>query len=333
MSSTQPVNPGWKIAFEVITPARAKEMLSVPVRNRNIKQRVVRTYSADMSDNRWLFTPEPIIIDKNGGVLDGQHRLQAVLQSGTSRPFLIVSNVDPDLINVLGIGKTRSPADILIIEGYSNTLPLAGAIKVLHNYLTIPPLNVWAGANVTLSAPGVVGVLRQHPRLSDYVTLGSRLAHKISAPASPIIAAIYLTSYEVPIDEQADWLGPLESGAALSPGSPALALRELYRTTKLARKKAHAAGLDQRFYIATYLKAWKLWREGREVRRLSVPEAVPQVGLPQARATTQKPVHSTKKPPTQVQREQGTPLDKALDAISGLTDDEVRSLLDRRKAS
>lgn len=334
MSSTQPVNPGWKIVFEAITPARAKEMLSVPVKNRSVRPRVVRTYSADMSDSRWRFTPEPIIIDKNGGVLDGQHRLQAVVETGVERVFLVVYNVDPSLIEVLGIGKSRTAAEILKIEGESNTFPLAGAVRVLHNYLTIPPARSWGGDNVTLSPPAVTSVLRQHPRLRDYVPIGAQVASKIAASPSAIIVGVYLTSYERPIEQQDDWLGPLKSGAGLSPGSPALALRELYNSVKIAQRKARiAGGASQRFYLATYLRAWVLWRDGGEIRRLREPEAIPQVGLPQADVATKKPGNGAKTPPAQVQREQGTPLDKALDAISGLTDDEVRSLLDRRKAS
>ena len=280
--------PDWRIAFLAITPEMAKDMLAVVVRNRPIRPTMVNVYASDMRNGRWLFTPEPILVDKNGGVLDGQHRLQAIVDTGIARPFLVVSNVDPDLIAVIGIGKSRTAADILRIGGEKNTGRLAGAARVLHNYLTIPPTYTWSSCNITLSPPGVTEVLNQHPQLRDCVEVGSRLAPHVLAGPSAVIAALYLTSYEMPIQEQGQWLGPLGSGAGLEPGSPALALRELYRSLKLGRHKFLQFGTQDRARVtlASYLYAWKLWMNGKKSYRLQPPKEIPRVGLPQ---TTSRP--------------------------------------------
>lgn len=278
---TEQYKPDWKLAFALITPEMAQDMLAVVVRNRPIRLTMVNTYASDMRNDRWLFTPEPIIVDKNGGVLDGQHRLQAVVDTGIARQFLVISNVDPDLIDVLGIGRGRTAADVLRIEGEKNADKLAAAAKVLHNYLTIPPTYVWGGYNSTLSPPGVTEVLRQHPQLRDCVETGARLATHVLASPSAIIAALYITSRDMPLQDQGQWLTPLESGASLEPGSPALALRAFYRSLKLGRQKY--LGQDKaRVTLASYLHAWLLWKHGKQSHRLQPPKAIPQVGLPQS---------------------------------------------------
>jgi hypothetical protein len=272
----------WDICFSTITPDQAKDMLAIEVRNRPIRQHSVNAYADDMRNGRWLFTPEPIIVDRNGGVLDGQHRLQAVVDTGTERPFLVISNVDPALIDVLGIGKRRSAADILRINGERSTERLAGAARALHNYLTIPPTYVWGGDNITLSPPGVLEVLRQHPGLRECVEVGSHIASHTLASPSAIIAAVYLTTHERSLEDQDQWISSLTSGAGLELGSPALALRELFRSMKSRRAFTRIRPSDRmRAYFASYLHGWRLWADGKEARRLTIPKTVPRVGLPQ----------------------------------------------------
>ena len=277
--------PGWRLAFRTITPAMAREMLAIPVRNRRVRKSLTGVYAGDMTAQRWLPTPEAIILDTNGGVLDGQHRLSAVIETGIARPFLVISNVDPSLISVLGIGRSRSPADVLDIQGEANSQTLAAAAKILHNYLTVPDIYAW-GRDEVLTAPAVLCVLAEHPELRDYVRRGRALGQRIYARPGVTVAALYLTCQEKSMEEQEQgWFHPLTTGANLPPGSPVLALRNLLarRRSDKARLRVHG-GVNPRSQLALYLTAWKAWNEGKAIRRLSEPERMPEVGLPTAKA-------------------------------------------------
>ena len=254
----------WEIAICTITPAKAKKMFSLTGRNRSIREKLVNTYADDMRDGRWVLTPEPIIIDKDGGVLDGQHRLQAVIDTNVARKFFVVSNVDPSLIDVLGIGRSRSAPDILKIDGEKNTSVLATAARALYHYQTIPQTNTWNSPSRPLSSPGVLEVLREHPQLRDCVDIGSRLASRLKASPGAIVVAVYLTSRVIPLDQQGEWLEPLESGVGLERGSPVLTLREFYRN----KQKAFTPQGRLRAHLAAYLYAWKDWHHDELMPRM-----------------------------------------------------------------
>ena len=69
------------IAWVTITPGDAEQMLESNEANRNMRARVVSAYARDMETDRWLVTGETIKIGRHGELLDGQHRLQAIIQN------------------------------------------------------------------------------------------------------------------------------------------------------------------------------------------------------------------------------------------------------------
>jgi hypothetical protein len=72
------------ISLEMITPDMAADLLAVNVSNRNVRQRRVDQYARDMQVGRWQPTGEPITISDTGKLLNGQHRLMAVVQAGVT---------------------------------------------------------------------------------------------------------------------------------------------------------------------------------------------------------------------------------------------------------
>lgn len=100
---------------EFITPDRAVEFLNrsegVKV-NRRLRNKKVAEYSRDMREGRWNDeNPEPISISPDGYVINGQHRLHAVIDSETSHWFVITYNVLQTVQRVMDIGARRSAAD------------------------------------------------------------------------------------------------------------------------------------------------------------------------------------------------------------------------------
>src|SRR5437870_5147015 len=81
-----------KIREMEVGPELATRWLEGNVHNRKLREDVVARYARDMKAGRWLLTHEPIAFNKNGDTLvDGQHRLWAVVESGaTVAPVLTV---------------------------------------------------------------------------------------------------------------------------------------------------------------------------------------------------------------------------------------------------
>jgi hypothetical protein len=70
-----------------INPTIAKEMLKRNFNNRKLNETHIRNLSNQMKLNNWLFDGTPLKFDKYGRLLDGQHRLNAVIESNKQIKF------------------------------------------------------------------------------------------------------------------------------------------------------------------------------------------------------------------------------------------------------
>lgn len=110
----------------LVTPSIAKQYLESNVNNRNVKNRNVLQYANDMVSGRWKSdTGETIKISKEGVILDGQHRLLAVVKANVPIYFHFVFNVDESVFDVLDTGSKRNAHDVFKIKGIKmdNMLP------------------------------------------------------------------------------------------------------------------------------------------------------------------------------------------------------------------
>ena len=115
-----------EITKQLITPSIAKKYLEQNVNNRRYSQPVLLRYTADMINNKWKQdTGECIKISKTGRILDGQHRLKAVILSNCSLYFYVAHNIDDNVFDVLDTGKSRNSSDCFYVAGIkaSNTIP------------------------------------------------------------------------------------------------------------------------------------------------------------------------------------------------------------------
>ena len=84
-----------KTEVMTITPAMAEKWLAgTTFKNRNVSITAVNRYANDIQNGQWMLNGESIIIDDNGNVIDGQHRLRAILKSGASIQSVVVRGID-----------------------------------------------------------------------------------------------------------------------------------------------------------------------------------------------------------------------------------------------
>lgn len=115
-----------EIKKQLITPSIAKELIERNTFNRKVSQPIVMRYADDMKNGKWKEnTGETMKIAKTGGILDGQHRLLAIIKSNCSIYFHIAYNLDDNVFDVLDTGKSRNASDCFTVAGVklSNTIP------------------------------------------------------------------------------------------------------------------------------------------------------------------------------------------------------------------
>lgn len=104
---------------EVITPELAQEILDKSKiifnskekgksKQRRVRWKTVDLYVKAIQEGRWRLNGETIKLDKFGAVIDGQHRLWAVIKAGIPTSFLVVRDVDSEDVGTIDIGLKRS---------------------------------------------------------------------------------------------------------------------------------------------------------------------------------------------------------------------------------
>ncbi len=112
----------------LITPELAKEYLEKARQNRNTNKHTVNFYADEMLRGQWKLTGQGLSFGKNGKLLDGQHRLKAIIKANTAIELLVIHDVEESSFSVYDSGKTRTAADIFAIEGIPNNVQLATII-------------------------------------------------------------------------------------------------------------------------------------------------------------------------------------------------------------
>lgn len=99
----------------MISPELAAKMIAAQAPNRNKSVKKVDQYRREMDKGRWgahvLF---PIVLSKEGRVLDGQHRLDAVIKHGKPVEFCVVV-ADQRQVDLASENRPRTIADRLRI--------------------------------------------------------------------------------------------------------------------------------------------------------------------------------------------------------------------------
>ena len=117
-----------------VTPEVADNYLKFNTNNRKDKDKHVKFLANQMKSGDFLENGESIVFDKNGDLLDGQHRLKAIVKSGLSFNIPIVRGAKPLTMATYDTGKNRSAADILDLNNFKYSVQLASLIKSINGY-------------------------------------------------------------------------------------------------------------------------------------------------------------------------------------------------------
>lgn len=120
MISQDTVN-GFDISIQIenVTPSLACQWLEEKnKKNRRRNQNHVNALAKNMKDGTWRFNGDTICFDVNDVLIDGQHRLSAIIESGISQKMIVVKGLDPDTIKTKDMEvKPRNLADLLRMDG------------------------------------------------------------------------------------------------------------------------------------------------------------------------------------------------------------------------
>ena len=285
-----------KLFWGIIEPDTAKFILEQPfegnglVQQRDVTKGAVNYYASEMNEGRWMAEEcSPIKLTENLSVVDGQHRLRAVLQSNASITSAIALGVPskaaiPDSVNPKAISH------ILKMAGEKNCSTLAGVLRFQWHREEFGWRIVYTRSSAAvgtksskMSTTMVLPFLEQHPTIREDVRW-ARSRIRSFAPmgfsAIPLAFLAYVTR-NLDADLSGEFLAKFAHGSAMETDHAILQTRNCLLKMKDQLTRAGTGQANQSIVLATAIQAWNWFVLGTAPKNVKPYNPARQKGWPE----------------------------------------------------
>lgn len=255
-----------------VTPDMARDWLTSNHVNRNLKNGRVTQYARAMANGQWTLSNDAICIDTEGTLLNGQHRLNAVIQADVTVPMLVMTGVATEHMRHMDRGVPRSTSDTLRMMGETQTPPLAALLRV-----------IWVYENSTLALmkstiindDEIIATLEAHPEARDSVRAAYR--NRIDAPPTPVAFVHWLIAQKNGAEVADMFINQVATRANEPLRSPVHAVAN--RLAEARRERTRPSTVE---YAYLLMKGWNYWATGKQVSKMSMtPKAGSEITIPE----------------------------------------------------
>lgn len=257
-----------KVSIRKITPDMAKTYVDTVEKNRVLNLGIVKHLTDQMRKGAWMDNGASVVFDAQGHLSDGQHRMNAVIQSGKTLNFVVVEGVDPAAYVTMDTGKSRDLGDTLSTADFDYARDVAAILRF-----------VWEFDQGAFIPPRGKG-----PRLTNQQGLDRAVKHKKKWEATAKQSKAWASSFDGRLTKSCfggifhvlsrhdenkayDFLETLASGAIGDARSPILHLLNLLTQWKI--KKAEGKyRMTRRAQALAIAVAWNHWIKGEKIDRL-----------------------------------------------------------------
>lgn len=244
-----------------ITPDIARTMLEKNSINRPLKRMTVSKYTRQMMKGLWMEnTGEAIKFASDGSLLDGQHRLNAVVNANVTLNFLVIKGLDKEIFKVLDTGTKRTASDALHVAGLSNATKLSAGIKKYYLF-KINEIH----HSKTPTNEEIINIYNKNPQFwDDVVRMASDWYRKERLIVESELIGFYAYFYDIDPDQAFNFMEKIGTGENIDSDSPIKLLRHKLILAKSARRMKLTALMR----TALIIKTWNYIRRNTTVKYL-----------------------------------------------------------------
>lgn len=257
-----------------VTPEMAVQILERNELNRPLNDQHVHRIARQITEGKWKFNGDTIKISSDHSVVDGQHRLWAIIEAKQAVDTIIVTGIERDAFATIDtLRKPRSGSDVIALAGtlkYRNMI--AAALGWLIRYQR-GVLQTYNQPQNKVENSDIEAAFKEHPGIVRAV----ERCMPLRGLANPGIVAF---AYYVALDRNGllaeKLVDTLIDPAGVSINDPLFRLRSYFTSDHHKRKEAVMS-------IALMFKALNAARAGRKISALSWknqgrnPEAFPKL--------------------------------------------------------
>lgn len=245
-----------------MTPELAAGYLERNLGNRPISEQFVKSYASEITNGRWQYNGEAVIVSREGELLDGQHRLTAIVRSGIAVPVLVVRGIDRATFATLDSGRKRDFAGHLAMHGERNSSTLGAAVNFFMMLESDYTPSHSSRSFKTIA--DMAAVLEKHPGLRDSVSFVRAHAKEGMIRQGPFACLHYCAMSHHQEKTAHDFWLQLLTGANVSEGSNVWLLRKALIKNMLSTKKYNIVTI-----MAITIKAFNATITGKRLSSLS----------------------------------------------------------------
>jgi hypothetical protein len=248
-----------------VTPAIAAEWLKRNNNNRSVKRHHLAGLIRDMMAGNWLLTGDPIRFNIHGVLIDGQHRLMAIVQSGVAQTMTVAVGLSETAHHGIDLNARRTVADVLVMGGAKHTACTAAAARLALAARS----GLTNTKKVQFTQPEVLEFLDQNPIMAAAAEVATKLHRTIDCPPS-VLAVAWAEMSQIDPDACSDFFNSLAASRTDGDGDPRAAY--LRRLQHARRQRERIQPLT---HLAMLVRTWNAVRRNESLHVLKVRGGTP----------------------------------------------------------
>ncbi len=248
----------------IISPLIATQWLQNNTKNRPMDEKRVKQYASDITRNSWKKNGETIKLSEDGRLIDGQHRLAAIVRANKSIETFVVMGLEEEVFDTIDTGRARNKSDVLAISGYTHSVTLAATLALLDGYYSKALPKRFYPTNAE-----IVQLAEKYGEKAQRATqIGDNYKRKFRGMQGSVISAAYYIFNELNSDSTEEFLiKQVLQGLEVKPNSPAAILRN-----KLEANLHSKAKYNQIQILGFTIKAWNYFRQNKNMTSIKAIE-------------------------------------------------------------
>lgn len=242
-----------------VTPKVARKWLESVAPNRRVRPHIVSRYAEAMARGEWLQTGEAIKFNVNDELVDGQHRLLAVVESDVTVRMFVQRGLPVEAMTVLDSGVKRNLGDLLKLRDETDTALLGSVLVSIDQVRLAFELGRWpTGRDHYPSHTQCLQLLDAEPKLREAVREGRRVHASMGLAVRPTVVVVGLYELQALDEADAEAFFLQLSGIEVKDGSVVHLFRKRFQSRSMDRPTS------TRDQLGLLIKTWNFWRQGTD---------------------------------------------------------------------
>lgn len=239
----------------------ATKMLKNNQINRPLKGWLVDYLAKAITSGDFVYNGESVIVSKDGYLLDGQHRLSAIVKTGIPCQIELIEGVNKKVMPTIDTGSGRSAADVFAMNGFKNCNVLAGVVKLIY-YFNKKQLAITRSGSSKMHNTEAFEFLMNNLDIPEYI-----IKTNFPGLSGTEISFMNYVATNCDPDLGAEFIDKLNNGLGLSDGDPVLQCRNVLLKNKIESRHEKLSTIAKYMFL---FKALNLTLASKTVKKMIV---------------------------------------------------------------